>query len=190
MAGKQIVLARSALKLFVKSLEHGCLFNICSFGSKHKFMFPGCSVPYNDTEVKKALSEIDKFDADMGGTEIYNPMLEIFKLQADRVNSKIQTLIYLLTDGEVSNTEAVLNLVKANCTSYKSRVKLNTFGIGSGADEQLVRGCAVAGCGNFSFIHQPEQIERKVIEQLSKSQIDYLEVREAVILDEDDQILT
>jgi hypothetical protein len=98
-------------------------------------MFPGCSVPYNDTEVKKALSEIDKFDADMGGTEIYNPMLEIFKLQADRVNSKIQTLIYLLTDGEVSNTEAVLNLVKANCTSYKSRVKLNTFGIGSGADE-------------------------------------------------------
>ena len=44
MEGKTMELARDALMLFVKSLDYGCLFNVCSFGSKHKFMFPGNSV--------------------------------------------------------------------------------------------------------------------------------------------------
>lgn len=80
-------LARDALMLFVKSLEHPCLFNVCSFGSKHKFMFPGNSVQYTETEVRKALSLIAKFDADLGGTEIYKPMAEIFQLHSQRKNS-------------------------------------------------------------------------------------------------------
>ena len=46
MAGGTIKLARSALLLFIQSLTVGSLFNICSFGSVFKFMFPGNSVPY------------------------------------------------------------------------------------------------------------------------------------------------
>jgi len=60
--------------------------------------------------------------------------------------------IYLLTDGAVMNAEKVIDLVKNSCTG-KSR--LHTFGIGSGADERLIKGCAFAGKGNFSFIYQP-----------------------------------
>jgi len=87
MEGKTMELARDALMLFVKSLDYGCLFNVCSFGSKHKFMFPGNSVQYTETEVGKALSFITKFDADMGGSEIYEPLAEIFKLHYQRKNS-------------------------------------------------------------------------------------------------------
>ena len=83
-------------------------------------------------------------------------MLEIFQQQGQRNNKKIQTLIYLLTDGAVSNTQALVDLVQANCSGYKSRVKVHTLGIGSGADEKLIKGCALAGRGNFTFIHKTE----------------------------------
>ena len=52
----------------------------------------------------------------MGGTEIYQPLLEIFKLQKQRKNPKIETLIYLLTDGAVSDSNAVINLISQNCS--------------------------------------------------------------------------
>ncbi len=106
---------------------------------------------------------IEKFEADFGGTEIFKPLNEIFKLSNQRNNPNIQTLVYLLTDGAVHNTEAIVNLVKENC-GKDSMIRLHTFGIGQGADQKLIKGCAFAGLGNFSFIYKAEEIERKVIE--------------------------
>lgn len=63
---------------------------------------------------------------------------------------------------------------------------MHTFGVGSGADESLIKGCAFAGLGNFTFIYQEDEIERKVIESVSKTKLEYLLVTEAKILDEDE----
>ncbi len=43
-------------------------------------MFPGNSVPYTQENVLKAKKEVEKFKADMGKTEIYEPLNELFKL--------------------------------------------------------------------------------------------------------------
>ena len=43
-----IQLARQALTLFLYSLPAGSKFNVCSYGSRHEFMFEGRSVDYND----------------------------------------------------------------------------------------------------------------------------------------------
>ena len=43
-----IKLARQALVLFLYSLPAGSKFNICSYGSRHEFMFSERSVDYND----------------------------------------------------------------------------------------------------------------------------------------------
>jgi len=43
--------------------------------------------------------------------------------------------------------------------------------------------------GNFSFIYKNEEIEDKVIEQMSKTTLDYLLVTQARILDEDDNLI-
>lgn len=106
-------------------------------------------------------------------------------MKKDSKNKNTKTLVYLLTDGAVYDTQAIIDLVKANC-SPDSNTRLHTFGIGQGADEKLIKGCAFAGCGSFTFIYQPEQIERKVIEQLSKQKLEYLVLTEASVLDEDD----
>jgi hypothetical protein len=66
---------------------------------------------------------------------------------------------------------------------------VHTFGIGSGADDHLINGCAFAGIGNFSFIYNNDEIESKVIESLSKTRLDYLIITEALIFDKDDEVL-
>ena len=74
-------------------------------------------------------------DANMGGTQIYNP-LDILLKQA--VIEGYPRHIFLLTDGGVSNTQGVLNMVKKN--TKHSRV--HSIGIGNGASYDLIQGCA------------------------------------------------
>jgi secreted protein with Ig-like and vWFA domain len=176
-------MASTALLLFVQSLPYGCKFNICSYGSDHSFMFKN-SVLYDDNSLEYATKEIMTFQADYGGTEIYLPLETIFK----NATPKTQVHVYLLTDGAVSNNDAIIKLVKQNCRA-DNQIRLHTFGIGSGADERLIKGCAFAGMGNFSFINHDSEIERKVIESLSKTQLEYLLVTEAQILDENDEVI-
>lgn len=73
MYGSTIRLAVEALKLFLYSLPSGCKFNIVSFGSDFEFMF-NQGVEYNDENLNKAVNLICKFDANMGGTEILQPI--------------------------------------------------------------------------------------------------------------------
>ena len=73
-----IKLARQALVLFLYSLPAGSRFNICSYGSKHKFMFSERSVDYNDETLQHAVAAINTFEADFGGTRIFEPLADIF----------------------------------------------------------------------------------------------------------------
>ena len=86
----------------------------------------------------------------------------------------------MLTDGEVGNTQTIIDLVKKNCGPIQ-KTYLHAFGVGNGADQNLIRGCAFAGLGNFYFIHNDSDIEAKVIESLSKTRLEYLIVKKAVI---------
>ncbi len=74
----------------------------------------------------------------------------------------------------------MIALVKKNC-SITSSIRLHTFGVGSGADEKLIKGCAIAGIGSFSFIYKTSEVESKVIESLAKSKLSYILVTKACI---------
>ena len=47
MSGSRMKMAKDALIFFLKSLPSQCFFNIVSFGSRHKQMYPN-SVPVTD----------------------------------------------------------------------------------------------------------------------------------------------
>jgi hypothetical protein len=40
IGGTAMDLIKTALQLCLRNFSSGCLFNICSFGSNHQFMFP------------------------------------------------------------------------------------------------------------------------------------------------------
>ena len=70
----------------------------------------------------------------------------------------------MLTDGEVTNTDAVLALAKQQRHSRASSRSASV----PGASHHLVRGLARAGGGSAEFIYPGERIERKVVRQFGR----------------------
>lgn len=120
------------------------------------------SVKYTDKEIKSATEKVKTMYADMGGTEIYQPL---FNLITQKPIEGYPKQIFLLTDGGVSNTEGVITMVGVN--NKYSRV--HTIGIGNGCSEALILGCAKKGKGHHVFISDDENPSEKIIQILSES---------------------
>lgn len=70
--------------------------------------------------------------------------------------------VFLLTDGDVSNTDRVIKLVKDN--THFARV--HTIGVGNGASPALIKGCAEKGKGKHIFIQDNENVSAKIVQLL------------------------
>ena len=143
MGGESIARAKEAMILFLASLPSNCYFNIWSFGSRFSALFRH-SQPYNDGNLAKAKAHVRGMDANMGGTEIYRPLEALFNQPAMKERAK---QVFVLTDGEVSNVDSVMSLVKQN--NAKSRCF--ALGIGAAASRHLVKGLARSGNGTALF---------------------------------------
>ena len=73
--------------------------------------------------------------------------------------------VFLLTDGCVSNTAAVVRLVeKSNKFS-----RVHTIGVGDGCSEELIKGCAKKGKGHHVFIKNDDNCSEKIVQLLTDS---------------------
>jgi hypothetical protein len=120
------------------------------------------SVKYSDKEIDYACSNVKSMSADMGGTEIYYPLKQILERKPIDGYPK---QVFLLTDGGVSDTEGVIKLV-GRSTKYS---RVHTIGIGNGASESLITGCAEKGKGYSVFIDDSENPSAKIIQLLTDS---------------------
>lgn len=161
MQGTRIEMAREATLLFIKSLPPGCMFNVVSFGTGMEQLFP-TSVPYTAKSVETAIHAVSGFSANMNGTNILTPLQAAFSLPP---NSSLPRSLFLLTDGAVSNRDAVIGLVEAQAKN----ARVHAFGIGEGVSTELVIGVAQAGNGIAEFIANPAEVKAKVINVLQKS---------------------
>ncbi|KAM8769374.1 von Willebrand factor A domain-containing protein 5A-like isoform 2-T2 [Acanthopagrus schlegelii] len=150
--------ARDTLLLLLKSLPMGCYFNIYSFGSEYEHIFPA-SVEYSEKTMEEALKKVEKMDADLGGTEILEPLKHIHS-QPCIPNQPRQ--LFVFTDGEVCNTKEVISLVKKNSGSHRCF----SFGIGEGASSALINGLAKEGGGHAQFITGADRMQPKVMQSL------------------------
>jgi len=155
MYGEPIQQAKRALGLLFRSLEEGQLFNLWCFGCDFKTMWPSAR-PFNQENLTQALAYLKRVDADLGGTEIMQPLQELFKRLRERERF---ANVVLLTDGQVSNEAEVIS----SCQKNQGLVRVMSFGLGDGVSEHLVRGCARVSNGVAEFIAQGERIEPKVL---------------------------
>jgi len=132
--GGSIGAAKKALGLFLHSLPADCYFNIFSFGSRFDSLFE-TSMKYDDNTLLKAKEHVQSMEANYGGTDIYEPLGAIFE-QSNKPGYLRQ--IFVLTDGEVSNSASVVELVKRN----SSQGRVFALGLGAGASRHLVKGIA------------------------------------------------
>lgn len=155
MAGSNILNAVQTLMLLVKSLRVGCYFNIVSFGSSYSTLFQR-SVIYNKENMAIAVNHISSIEANMGGTELNNPLLKVFSEPLVQGHPR---QLFVLTDGAINNVNQTLELVKKN--SKKARVF--SVGIGQGASTALVKGLARAGHGRYEFVQGQDRLQQKVM---------------------------
>lgn len=139
----KMVQVRMGLRQIIELLPEGSLFNFIGYGSSYTPLFSESQSV--NTHLQKGLDYADSMEADFGGTEILSAIKFVLSLP---VNSDYQRKIFLLTDGQVSNTQDVINYVSA----YIGDSIMFTIGIGAHASTELVNGVARAGKGSAEFI--------------------------------------
>ena len=81
----------------------------------------------------------------MGGTNILEPLAEAILILSHLIKDN---RIFLLTDGQVSDREHVIELANTK----QDNIRIHTFGIGSGCDSEMVRKIANMGRGSCSLV--------------------------------------
>uniref|UniRef100_A0A3P9JJ41 VIT domain-containing protein n=1 Tax=Oryzias latipes TaxID=8090 RepID=A0A3P9JJ41_ORYLA len=117
------------------------------------------SVEYSEKSMEEALKKVEVMQADLGGTEILQPLHHIYS-QPCISNQPRQ--LFVFTDGEVGNTKEVLDLVRENAGSHRCF----SFGIGEGASSALINGLAQEGRGHAQFITGSDRMQAKVMQSL------------------------
>ena len=168
MRGNSIDLVKKALVLFMQSLPQKSYFQLIGFGSdfmKYNFI----PIEYNKENVKSTLEIINGMQANMGGTNISSPLKDIFESKKyDDI--PLSRNIFLLTDGQVFDREACINLISVN----SNRFRIHSIGIGSDFDKILIERAGKLGNGSFSFVENVNTINEVVIETLNKCLRPYL----------------
>ena len=157
MGGKIEILV-SAMKVFLKSLPVGVRFNICSFGSRHDFLFP-TSKTYDQATLTKALAHLDTFDANYGGTEMLQPV----KAAVSQRLKGNPLEVMIITDGEIWEQETLFDFINKET---KNNARFFSLGIGHGASTALVEGIASAGNGFAQFVREGEKMDKRVVRML------------------------
>lgn len=98
----------------------------------------------------------------MGGTNILSPLKWILRQPVHQGHPR---LLFLVTDGAVSNTGKVLELVRNHAFS----IRCYSFGIGPSVCYRLVKGLASVSKGSAEFLTEGERLQPKMIKSLKKA---------------------
>jgi hypothetical protein len=161
MSGNKIVALSNALKVFLKSLPVGTKFNICSFGSRHTFLW-NKSESYSQSSLDKAMKHVETFAANYGGTEMFAPMQETIKRRYKDMNLEI----FLVTDGEIWDQQRLFDLLNEEIGGKKAPIRVFTLGVGDAFSSSLIEGVARAGNGFSQAVGENEKLDGKVVRML------------------------
>ncbi|OQV13305.1 putative von Willebrand factor A domain-containing protein 5A [Hypsibius exemplaris] len=149
------------MQIFLRSIPEGCYFNFYRFGSQFQSLFDQ-SQPYSAKSFNEAKDYARDTRANLGGTEILEPLKKIFSAPPQ---SGFSRQLFVLTDGDVTNTEEVIELVRRN--AHNTRVF--SFGLGNSPSRSLVNGIVIAGNGKSEFIKSGEVLEDKIGRHLQRA---------------------
>ncbi|KAL4470973.1 hypothetical protein ABPG72_013560 [Tetrahymena utriculariae] len=161
MSGQSIQNAIEALILFIKSLPTDSYFNIYSFGSQFSKLFEE-SQKYSNENVEFALAEVETYTANYGGTNLYEPLNDIFNQKFVKGYGR---QIYILTDGQIEKKENVMHLIQSNNISNR----VHAIGIGQYVDKDLVIQSATSGKGYHVLVTDQTLIQSSIINILQNS---------------------
>ncbi len=169
MEGESIEQAKRALRLCLRHLSEGDLFDILPFSSTYSHFSAqtigarrdGSLIPFTQTTLNEADHYVDALRAD-GGTEMLEPFVAATTLLE---GVKRDRIIVLLTDGQVGNESQIVEETARRAAG----ARIYTFGIGMNVSDLLLRDLARRTKGAVEFIYPGERIDEKVTAQFARA---------------------
>ena len=167
MGGKPIKLVKETLLFFLQSLPKNSFYQLIGFGSSINYIYSQEPVEYTVDNVNRTISKIKKLEANLGGTELYEPLKYIFN-NKNYDNLKLCRNLFILTDGEVWDRKKSLKLIEENLDVFR----VHSFGIGDDFDRNFIQNSGKNG--SYCFIEDIAKIKSNVIQTLNKTLRNYL----------------
>lgn len=184
MGGMRISNAIKALEMFIQEIPSQAYFNVISFGDFYSAIWSN-SVPTHDFFKQACLVDIKSYKADMGGTEIYHCLQDILNLSSTSTNgllkykleakktcpSDYENIIIVLTDGDVGSIDSIFKMVREQQTQTETDTRVFTFGLGSQASKQFVKGLSDLTFGDYAMIGDSDDLlepVKKIISTVNK----------------------
>ncbi|HCP00594.1 MAG TPA: marine proteobacterial sortase target protein, partial [Rhodospirillaceae bacterium] len=159
MHGSSIEHAKQAIRLAISRLGKNARFNVIAFDSAAAPLFNGLR-PARDPFITRAFRALGALEAD-GGTEM-SPPLEL-ALDSPRDSNRLLQIVFL-TDGAVYKERELFELINRRLGD----ARLFTVGIGPAPNDAFMRRAAESGRGAFTYIDNPNELNKKVNALLRK----------------------
>ena len=167
MHGQPINIVKEALIFFLQSLPKNSYYQLIGFGSTMKYISSEEPLEYTVENVTNTIKNIKKLEADLGGTELLEPLKNIFN-NNNFDNLNLCKNLFILTDGYVFDGEESLKLIKKNLDIFR----VHSFGIGDSFDNKFIKESGKNG--SYCFIPNINNIKSNVIKILNKTLRNYL----------------
>ena len=168
MSGKSIELVRQALIISIKSLPPKLYFQLIGFGI-HFRKYNEIPVINNEKNVNDIINIIKEMEADMGGTNIVDPLRSIYNDNSyDKIN--LSKNIFMLTDGQINDRDECIKLISENSNKFR----IHAFGIGNYFDKVLIERCGKLGKGSSVFVENVDEIIHSIMNELNIGLRNYL----------------
>ncbi|HEX6813756.1 MAG TPA: VIT and VWA domain-containing protein [Planctomycetota bacterium] len=163
MAGEKIEQAKAAVRMFLRSLRSGDLFQVVTFASGVQTFFEKPQLA-TEENLASAMQRVDRLAA-MGGTNISGALqqaLEATVPQADDGGVFLPQIVFV-TDGQptmgLTNPQQILDLTKSLDTRS---TRVFALGVGDEIDVRLLDDLVQQHRGARDFVRSKEKIELKV----------------------------
>lgn len=157
MAGGSIEQAKAALERILATLQPHDRITIIAFGSTVKLLSNEL-VPCNEANLAPAEAFAMDLDANLGGTDIDGALDSAYEV----LHGVEAADIFLVTDGEVSQWEAVVRKGK------DAGHRIFTVGVGSAVSEAFVRRLASATGGGCELVSPREGMAERVVRHFER----------------------
>lgn len=158
MGGDSITQAKKGLRRVMENLRESDTFNVIRFGDSTKSYFPSC-VPAKGRNLQNALAEVEKLDADLGGTEMGAALEYVY---GNEDEGGRPAMILLITDGEVSAHKDITR------RAMRSSHRIFTVGVGSAVNEEFVRSIAEKTGGACELVSPNEGMADAIYRQFRR----------------------
>lgn len=167
MSGKPIKLVIQTLKVFMQSLSKGSYYQLIGFGSNYKTYSPK-PLSYTRENVNETLKQIEGLKGNMGGTNLNDPLLYVYRSK-ENDELHLPQHIFILTDGYTDYADNILRIIEKN----SSRYQVYAYGMGNDFDKEFIRTAGELGYGSYKFINDIENLSVTINQQLQKCMREY-----------------